>query len=183
MSNRLEQVYALIDKYYSDNPALRNVLLVHSEEVAKKALKIVDRHPELNADRDFVEEAALLHDIGIVKTNAPSIFCFGNEPYIRHGIIGAEIVEGEGLPQYARVCARHTGTGLPANEIIEQNLPLPHVDLVPETVEEQIICFADKFFSKTKLNLEKSVEQVRISLRKFGDDSVSRFDEWCKMFL
>ena len=183
MSNRLEQVYALIDKYYSDNPALRNVLLVHSEEVAKKALKIVDRHPELNADRDFVEEAALLHDIGIVKTNAPSIFCFGNEPYIRHGIIGAEIVEREGLAQYARVCARHTGTGLPACEIIEQNLPLPHIDLVPETVEEQIICFADKFFSKTKLNQEKSVEQVKISLRKFGEDSVKRFEEWCKMFL
>ena len=183
MSNRLRQIYALIDKYYSDNSALRNILLVHSENVAKKALMIVDQHLELNADRDFVEEAALLHDIGIVKTNAPSIFCFGNEPYIRHGILGAEIVNAEGLGQYARVCSRHTGTGLPANEIIEQNLPLPHMDLVPETIEEQIICFADKFFSKTKLNQEKSVEQVKMSLRKFGDDSVKRFEKWCKMFL
>jgi len=183
MSNRLRQIYALIDKYYSDNSALRNILLVHSEDVAKKALMIVDQHLELNADRDFVEEAALLHDIGIVKTNAPSIFCFGNEPYIRHGILGAEIVNAEGLGQYARVCSRHTGTGLPANEIIEQNLPLPHMDLVPETIEEQIICFADKFFSKTKLNQEKSVEQVKMSLRKFGDDSVKRFEKWCKMFL
>ncbi len=183
MSNRKRQIYALIDKYYSDNPSLRNILLLHSEDVARKALTIVDQHQELNADRDFVEEAALLHDIGIVKTNAPSIFCFGDEPYIRHGILGADIVNAEGLGQYARVCSRHTGTGLPANEIIEQNLPLPHINLVPETIEEQIICFADKFFSKTKLNQEKSVEQVKISLRKFGEDSVKRFEEWCKMFL
>ena len=68
-------------------------------------------------------------------------------------------------------------------EIIEQKLPLPQIDLIPETIEEKIICFADKFFSKTKLDTEKTVQQVRISLKKFGDDSVKRFEDWCKIFL
>ena len=88
-----------------------------------------------------------------------------------------------GWHRHARVCERHTGTGLPASEIIEQNLPLPHIDLVPETIEEQIICFADKFFSKTKLNVEKTQEQARRSLEKFGGQTVQRFDHWCVLFL
>jgi uncharacterized protein len=50
-------------------------------------------------------------------------------------------------------------------------------------MEEQVICFADKFFSKTKLAEEKSVEQARKSLLKFGEEGVERFDRWCQMFL
>ena len=112
MNPRLKPIYNLIDKYYLDNQSLYAVLLKHSEDVAKKAIQIAEKHPELNANKDFIEEAALLHDIGIFRTNAPSIYCYGNEPYICHGIIGAEIVKKEGLGQYARVCARHTGTGV-----------------------------------------------------------------------
>ena len=182
MSNK-EKIYQLIDKYYANNPPLHNILLKHSESVAEKALKIIDNHHLINVDRDFVEEAALLHDIGVCMTNAPTIHCYGTEPYIRHGIIGADIVKNEGLPQYARVCARHTGTGLSVSEIIKNDLPLPHIDLIPETIEEQIICFADKFFSKTKLDAEKTIEQVRKSLMKFGKQSVCQFDRWCEIFL
>ena len=173
----------LLNKYTEGNPDLRHILITHSRSVADKALAIVDAHPELGADRRFVEEAAMVHDIGIVRTNAPGISCFGTEPYICHGILGAEIVTAEGYPQFARVCARHTGTGLPLSEIIAQNLPLPHIDLVPETIEEQIICFADKFFSKTKLDIEKTPEQARKSLEKFGPDSVARFNHWLAIFL
>ena len=173
----------LLNKYTEGNPDLRHILITHSRSVVDKALAIVDAHPELGADRRFVEEAAMVHDIGIVRTNAPGISCFGTEPYICHGILGAEIVTAEGYPQFARVCARHTGTGLPLSEIIAQNLPLPHIDLVPETIEEQIICFADKFFSKTKLDIEKTPEQARKSLEKFGPDSVARFNHWLAIFL
>lgn len=183
LESRYAYIYDLIDKYYTGNLPLRSILIKHSEDVALKATSIVDCHPELNADREFVAQAALLHDIGIVRTDAPGIMCFGTEPYICHGIIGAEILDNEGFSQFSRVCARHTGTGLPAKEIIEKNLPLPHIDLIPETIEEQIICFADKFFSKTKLNAEKTVEQARLSLTKFGNDSVRRFDYWCSVFL
>ena len=72
----------IINKYYPEDNELRHILLVHSRAVADKALAIADRHPELSLDRQFIEEAAMLHDIGIVRCNAPGIQCFGTEPYI-----------------------------------------------------------------------------------------------------
>lgn len=172
----------IIDKYYSGDGDLRTILIIHSQSVARKALQIVSLHPELNLDREFIEEAAMLHDIGIIKTDAPGIKCFGTEPYICHGILGAEMLRQEGLPRHARVCERHTGAGLSLNEIVSQNLPLPNQDFLPETLEEQVICYADKFFSKTHLDREKSVEKAEKSIAKFGEEGLARFKQWEKMF-
>ena len=172
----------LINKYCID-AALRNILLQHSRAVADKALSIARNHPELEADETFIEEAALLHDIGIVCVDAPAISCYGTEPYIKHGVLGADILRREGLERHALVCERHTGTGLTLQQIIAQGLPLPQRDMQPVTIEEQIICFADKFFSKTKLDTEKTVEQARRSLEKFGAEGLVKFDAWCERFL
>ena len=172
----------IIDKYYSGDGDLRTILIIHSQSVARKALQIVSLHPELNLDREFIEEAAMLHDIGIIKTDAPGIKCFGTEPYICHGILGAEMLRQEGLPRHARVCERHTGAGLSLNEIVSQNLPLPPQDFLPETLEEQVICYADKFFSKTHLDREKSIEKAEKSIAKFGEEGLARFKQWEKMF-
>lgn len=172
----------IIDKYYSGDGDLRTILIIHSQSVARKALQIVSLHPELNLDREFIEEAAMLHDIGIIKTDAPGIKCFGTEPYICHGILGAEMLRQEGLPRHARVCERHTGAGLSLNEIVSQDLPLPHQDFLPETLEEQVICYADKFFSKTHLDREKSIEKAEKSIAKFGEEGLARFKQWEKMF-
>lgn len=177
-----EMVETIIDKYYSDNPALRDTLIRHSKSVAQRALEVADRHPEFNVDRTFLYEAAMLHDIGIYLTDAPGIGCYGTEPYIRHGILGAELLRREGLPRHARVAERHTGTGLTRKAILEQQLPLPAADFVPETIEEQIICYADKFFSKTRLEQAKTDEQVLVSLKRFGQESVEQMAAWMKLF-
>ena len=124
----------LIDKYYADNEPLRHILMRHSEDVAALALDVARRHPELGADTTFLREAAMLHDIGIFLTDAPGIQCHGTEPYIRHGLLGGELLRREGLPRHARVAERHTGTGLTAATITAQALPLPPMDLVPETI-------------------------------------------------
>lgn len=176
------QPIEIIDKYCKEEK-LKYILLTHSRSVADKALDIVRRHPELEVDAQFIEEAALLHDIGIVSVNAPRIECYGTEAYIRHGVLGAEMLRVEGLELHARVCERHTGTGLTMEQIVQQELPLPHQDLQPQSIEEQIICFADKFFSKTRLDEEKSVEQARRSLEKFGEEGLAKFDAWCERFL
>lgn len=173
---------SIIDKYYGGDEALRRILTVHSRSVADKALEIADRHPELGIDREFLEEAAMLHDIGIIRTDAPGIECHGTEPYIRHGVIGAEMLRREGLPRHARVCERHTGAGLTEREIVAQDLPLPHQDFLPETLEEQLVCYADKFFSKSHLDREKTVEKAERSLAKFGTEGLERFKRWEKMF-
>lgn len=175
-------VEEVIHKYCSGNEALEQILLKHSSDVAQRALQIARKHPELGADETFLWEAAMLHDIGITKVDAPSIHCFGTEPYIRHGVLGAEILRGEGLPLHARVAERHTGTGLTATEIIRQELPLPHQDFTPETIEEQIVCYADKFYSKTRLDVEKTPEQAMRSLKKFGADGIAVFQAWMARF-
>ena len=124
----------------------------------------------------------MLHDIGIFKCDAAGILCFGTEPYICHGRIGAELLRSEGFPRHARVCERHTGAGITKAQIIAQNLPLPQQDFLPETMEEKVICYADKFFSKTHLDREKTIEQAEMSLSKFGEEGVLRFREWEKCF-
>ncbi len=172
----------LIDKYYPEDNALRHILITHSQSVVQKALQIVSSHPELRLDAQFVEEAAMLHDIGIFRTDAPGIQCFGCEPYILHGRLGAEIMRNEGFERHARVCERHTGAGITCEEIVRQGLPLPHQDFLPETMEEKVICYADKFFSKTHLDREKTIGQAEKSLEKFGEDGVRRFLEWERMF-
>ena len=89
----------------------------------------------------------------------------------------------EGYERHALVCERHTGAGLTLSQIETRDLPVPHRDMLPLSLEEKVICFADKFFSKTRLQEEKTVEQARKSLLKFGEDGVERFDRWCEMFL
>lgn len=174
---------ALIDKYYPEENELKHILLTHSRSVADKALVLARLHPELKLDLQFIEEAALLHDIGIFLTDADGIHCYGSHPYICHGYLGADLVRKEGYPRHALVCERHTGAGLSLKAIEERNLPIPHREMVPVSLEEQLICFADKFYSKTKLDKEKSLEKARKSIERHGEEGLERFDNWCRLFL
>ena len=175
--------FSIIDKYYPEDNQLKGILLIHSKSVADKALAIAKNHPELQVDTVFLEEAALLHDLGIFLTDAPKIECMGKFPYICHGYLGADILRKEGYPRHALVCERHTGAGLSLAEIENQLLPIPHRDMLPISMEEQIVCFADKVFSKSKLNQEKSVDKALKSVAKFGDEGAERFLNWCRLFL
>ena len=173
---------SLINKYYADNEPLRELLLLHSRQVTQRALEIARRHPELPIDCEFVEQAAMLHDIGIFLTDAPGIHCHGTQPYLLHGRLGAELMRQEGLERVARVCERHTGTGLTPEVIARQNLPLPPGDYRPETIEEQLICYADKFFSKSHPERVRSIADTARSLEKFGAEGVAVFLGWAKLF-
>jgi uncharacterized protein len=176
---------AIIDKYYPEEDDcgqqscdLRRLLIKHSRQVADRCLLICDRHPELAIDHTLVEQAAMLHDIGIRWCHAPSIFCYGTEPYIKHGPIGADLLRREGTTanggvamEYellARVAERHTGTGLPGFE--------------PQTLLEQVVCYADKFYSKSRPDRVLTVVEAAQSLEKFGHKGVVKFLEWARRF-
>ncbi len=212
---------ALLHRYYPEDNALRRMLLHHSRQVCARALQIVERHPELGANRNLVEAGAMLHDIGIFLTDAPGIHCHGTAHYILHGSLGAQLLrnEAEQLKEekrqevqlqevqlqevqlqevelqevqlqeelhfyeaLARICERHTGTGLTRQTIIERGLPDPQQNLLPETIEEQIICYADKFYSKSHLERERTIPQTLQSLEKFGDEGVEKFRHWTELF-
>lgn len=168
----------VIEKYYQKDSKLYETLMNHSMSVQKKALEIVDKNPHLEVDRQFIAEAALLHDIGIFKTDAPRIFCQGTFPYIAHGYLGADLLRQEGFPKHALVCERHTGCGLALWMIKSRKLPVPCRKMEPITLEEQIICFADKFYSKTHLNEELPLTKIRKKMLRFSKQSLVRFDKW-----
>lgn len=184
MTDTVPDPAAVIAKYYRPGSLVYDILTTHSELVAAKALQLAERVEPLSPDRAFIREAAMLHDIGIFLTDAPDIGCFGKHPYIMHGILGREILEKEGLPRHALVCERHTGTGISREDIVSQKLPLPLRDMRPVSLEEQIICYADKFYSKNpqKLHIEKPIEKIRAKLARFGEDKVRQFERWVELF-
>lgn len=161
-----------------------HIVLEHSRLVAKLAQEVCE-HLALPAhDRVFIEEAALLHDIGVSQVHAPKLGLYGEHPYIVHGVLGRAILEKEGYPLHALVCERHIGVGLTIADIAQQNLPLPHRNMSPVSLPEQIICFADLFYSKNpvKLDHKKPVEQVRKNLLAFGADKLQIFEGWMQRF-
>lgn len=176
----------LIRKYYSSNPDAWDILLNHSRLVTQRSLKIartlITRGFPL--DLQFIAEAAMLHDIGMIMTDTPDLHCFGSGSYLEHGIKGKEILEHEGLMRHARVSERHIGVGLTATEIKQQNLPLPVRDMIPETLEEQLISYADLYYSKGggDNDKEKSPEEVRQNLTEYGLDKIKIFNKWLKLF-
>ena len=177
---------SIIERYYTPGNDDYRVLVSHSRQVANLAVALSQRliNKGVPLDIEFVEEAAMLHDIGMCRTDAPGIHCHGTEPYICHGILGRQMLESLGLYRHARVCERHTGAGITAEEIVAQHLPIdPPRDLLPETLEEKVVCYADKFFSKSRPEAPlKTLEHARRTLSKFGLATVTRFEDLIALF-
>jgi uncharacterized protein len=181
--------FTVLSRHYHPSSRAFEVLVTHSVLVTRKAQEIalayLERVPDAEIDLEFLVEASMLHDIGIVRCDAPEIGCNGDEPYIRHGVLGREILEAEGLMAHALTCERHTGAGITADEVREQSLPIPERDYLPETIEEKIICVADKFYSKnpTKLWHEKSLRKIARGLSRYGADVALRWKELSREIL
>lgn len=178
------QPLEIIKKYYVVGSRSYSILVEHSKMVAEKSLEIARRLEHWNPDMVFIEEAAMLHDIGIFMTHAPHIGCHGEKEYICHGYLGRELLEQEGLHRHALVCERHVGAGLSIGDILEHKLPIPKRDMRPVAIEEKIICFADKFFSKRpgRLSEEIPLEEVRRKMSLYGRSQVERFEELLRLF-
>ena len=167
-------------------PETYHFYVPHVILVTHLALTIA-RKLQLDSEQQlFIEEASMLHDIGIGKVNAPSIGCNGGAPYIQHGVIGREILEQEGLPKHGLVAERHSAVGYSVQDITEQSLPLPLRDMQPVSLEEEIICYADKWYSKSPHKLWKpyTLEEIIASIRKYprAEERVRIFTDWHQRF-
>ena len=175
----------IIEKFYAPGTEVYDIYMAHGRVVKKKALAVAQQVDHLNPDYEFIAAAAMLHDIGIFKTNDPILDCHGDLPYICHGVAGRALLEGFGLSRHALVCERHVGLGITREEIVQKKLPLPKRDMLPLTLEEEIICYADKFFSKLPLPpQEKSLDDVINDVKKerYGPGKLDGFMEWTKRF-
>ena len=175
----------LLKKYFDGNEKGFDLVYEHSRLVAGKALTVAISLGFDGNGLKFIEEASLLHDIGVVGTGTPRLGCRGSASYLCHGILGREILEREGYPEHGLVCERHIGVGLTIEDIIGQALPLPHREMTPVTLSERIICFADLFYTKKpgRVDRELTVDEVRLGLSRFGEKKVLIFDAWLREFL
>ncbi len=166
------------------------ILLRHGEAVGRKSVKIARRLRHLHPDLDLVWEASVLHDAGVLETDSPSLGCFGKHPYICHGFLGKSLLEqidSEKLKYHGLVCERHVGVGLTLSEIAENGFPLPRREMMPISLEEKIVCYADKFFSKKgddicDMNREKGIWEVCVKVSRYGKRQLDTFMNWAVWF-
>lgn len=166
----------IIDKYYPAGTPLRDIYMRHCGAVAALARALAGRNA-IAIDSDDIEAAAMLHDIGIFLTDAPGIQCHGSSPYICHGPLGADLLRGEGAPEWlARVAERHTGAGITHADIVSQRLPLPPGRCyMPATTLERLVCYADKFYSKSGSMQRKSDARALASMEAISPATAERF--------
>jgi len=113
----------------------------HCEAVALAAQVLVGafRKRGIPVDEPSVMLAALLHDIGRTRVQT-----------VHHGYVGAEIVEREGLGgAVSQIIRKHVGAGISKEEA--SKLGFPEGDYIPRTLEERIVCFADKMADGEKV--------------------------------
>jgi len=116
----------------------------HSLKVAEKALEIADKITKVDVDKNLIEIGAILHDIGRAKTHG-----------FEHALIGGKILKERGFSNdLVRICETHILGGLDKEDAIK--VGLPEKNYLPVSLEEKIICLADKHMAGT---YEVSIEQ------------------------
>ncbi|MBI5358596.1 HDIG domain-containing protein [Candidatus Amesbacteria bacterium] len=178
-----------------------DLIFTHSDIVRQIALKIADNlsQNKIVVNMDLVESGSMFHDIGVY-------LCFDDEfnpdaslsKYLCHGHEGYKLLKEEGYDeQVARFALTHTGTGITKEDIKRENMPFEPRDFIPVTLEEEIVCYADKFhtkwpsfntFEEAKARLErfdpsKGIIMDRFKM-KFGSPNLSdlqqEYREWHK---
>jgi uncharacterized protein len=126
-------------------------------------------------DIDLARAGALLHDVGVYRLYDDAGNLDGGQ-YIRHGILGYELLQEEGFPEaICRFASHHTGVGLTRDDVIAQRLPLPPANYLADTGEERLVMYADKFHSKKSPPIFLTAPAYAARVRRFGAEKVAAF--------
>lgn len=169
-----DEIRALHEKYA---PTAEAFALVHThcEIVWRIAEQLLSAPHLAHLDADLVRAGCLLHDIGVYRLYDAD-GRLDHAQYIRHGLLGDELLAQEGHPEpLRRFCSHHTGVGLTRHDILTQNLPLPLADYLAVTEEERLVMYADKFHSKSRPSTYLTPDEYATHIRRFGEDKVTAF--------
>lgn len=165
---------------HAPSPEAFELVYGHCVIVREIAGKLLARAPGLDAG--LVRAGSLLHDIGVYRLYGPD-GRLDHANYIRHGLLGHELLAEEGYPEVLRrFCSHHTGVGLTREDVRTQHLPLPVADYLPETGEELLVTYADKFHSKSDPPRYVTADAYAASIRRFGPDKEAAFDALRRRF-
>lgn len=169
-----DTIVALHKKFaqFAKAPHLDGAVLEHCRIVSEIALWCADNVTE-PVDRELLRAAALLHDVGSYPFFNEQGQADGQGFYPLHGILGAKIVLDEGYdPRIAQMIETHLLMGFSKSEIADTSVrhwALPMHDYQPKSLEAEILCYADRFHSKTpQFN---SFETLRTRLRKMPEQA------------
>ncbi|KAB2368126.1 HD domain-containing protein [Actinomadura montaniterrae] len=153
-----------------------DLVWTHCVIVCRIAERLMDAGG-LDVDKELVRAGCLLHDVGVYRLYDITGE-FDHRQYVRHGVLGHELLAEEGFSEaLCRFCSHHTGMGLTRDDIERQNLPLPPADYLAETGEERLVMYADKFHSKTDPPSFVNASSYAVHVRRFGGDKVAAFKE------
>ncbi len=142
---------------------LFKILLRHVQKVRQIAVQIAKQIPD--ADMQLVKTGALLHDIG--RVNCPPQ---DKKKSHWHGVEGGNILRGYRLEKEARIAERHLGGGIDKKEA--KKLGFPDRIYTPLTIEEKIVCYADKLVEyDKKIPIKKTI--VRFE-KEVGKDAANK---------
>jgi uncharacterized protein len=177
-----KEILSLHEKH-APAPGALDLVYTHCVIVRAIAEQLCSRlGPGLGVDIDLVRAGSLLHDIGVYRLydDAGSLD-YAN--YIRHGVLGHELLREEGLPEaICRFASRHTGVGISRDDVLAQQLPIPPADYLAETGEERLVMYADKFHSKTTPPVFLTAPACAARLRRFGAEKVRAFQAMRETF-
>jgi len=127
-------------------------------------------------DLNLARAGSLLHDVGVYRLYDDAGH-LDRGHYIRHGILGYELLQEEGFPEeICRFASHHTGVGLSREDVIAQRLPLPPADYLADTGEERLVMYADKFHSKKTPPVFFTAPAYAAKVRRFGPNKVAAFE-------
>ncbi|TLQ42101.1 HD domain-containing protein [Streptomyces marianii] len=167
-------------KYAPSEEAL-DLVLTHCEIVWSIAEQLISVSG-VDVDADVVRAGCLVHDIGVYRLYDHT-GRVDQAHYVRHGVLGHEILEAEGFSeQLCRFCSCHTGMGLTRSDVAGQGLPLPPGDYVAVTNEERLVMYADKFHSKTTPPRFVTADSYAAYVARFGQDKRAAFHGMRRLF-
>jgi uncharacterized protein len=146
----------------------RGNVIRHVEKVSELACEIAEACQQrgFHVDVELVEIGGLLHDIGRGKTHS-----------VHHAVIGAQIARSMGVPEpIVSIIKKHVGGGITAREA--KKLGWPNDLYVPQTLEEKIVCYADKLIEGSRrVPIEKTIDQLSQELPPAAIERIWRLHE------
>jgi uncharacterized protein len=129
----------------------RENVVRHVEAVSQLACEIAEAASKRGypVNVELVEIGGLLHDIGRSKTHS-----------VHHAVVGAKIAESLGLPKpIVSIIKKHVGGGITSRDA--KKLGWPRDVYIPQTLEEKIVCYADKLIEGSRrVPIEKTIDKL-----------------------
>ena len=137
--------------------AVADLAVETAEKLKSKGLKV---------NVELVEAGALLHDLGRSRCHS-----------VDHAVVGAQIAQSIGLPEpVIRIIKRHVGAGITAKEA--KALGWPKDTYTPQTIEEKVVCYADKRIDKSKvIPIEVEIEKLKKDNKVEAAERVRKLSE------